>query len=202
MTAEPRSGTRTHTDWCAYAVDVESILERAMVETGYALAVALGWQSDLIEGDGEMIPCPSDDDIVRALQQPFPLTAVFETPYRSPQPPLWEWGDGEWLTVERVAPYALRQSRRTAVGSSHGCFPTRILPPQSASGPRSASDSAGMCGTCRLIRKEHEPEQALCPGTARNTPGPVSTWRLPHDARSSGVHRLAGCAKPRHPRCG
>jgi hypothetical protein len=42
---------------------------------------------------------------------------VFETLYASPQPPLWDWGDGEWLTVVRGAPYASRQSRRPAAGS-------------------------------------------------------------------------------------
>lgn len=41
---------------------------------------------------------------------------VFETPYRSPQPPLWVWGADEWLTVVRVAPYAPRQTRRPTAG--------------------------------------------------------------------------------------
>ncbi len=35
----------------------------------------------------------------------------FETPHRSPQPPLWEWGDGEWLTVLRLPDYAPRTTR-------------------------------------------------------------------------------------------
>ena len=34
-----------------------------------------------------------------------------ETPYQSPQPPLWAWEPGEWLSVVRVAPYAPRQPR-------------------------------------------------------------------------------------------
>jgi len=35
----------------------------------------------------------------------------FETPHRSPQPPLWAWGDGEWLTVLRLPDYAPRTVR-------------------------------------------------------------------------------------------
>jgi len=31
---------------------------------------------------------------------------LFETPHRSPQPPLWELGDGEWLKVLRLPEYA------------------------------------------------------------------------------------------------
>ncbi len=38
---------------------------------------------------------------------------LFETSHRSPQLPLWELGDGEWLTVLRVPEYA---PRRRAVG--------------------------------------------------------------------------------------
>ena len=30
----------------------------------------------------------------------------FEAPYRSPQPPLWAWGEGEWLCVLRLPGYA------------------------------------------------------------------------------------------------
>lgn len=39
----------------------------------------------------------------------------YETPYRSPQPPLWAWGDDEWLRVIRLSAYA---SRRPRAGSS------------------------------------------------------------------------------------
>jgi putative transposase len=34
-----------------------------------------------------------------------------ETLYHAPQPPLWDWGPGEWLSVLRAAPYAPRQPR-------------------------------------------------------------------------------------------
>lgn len=47
---------------------------------------------------------------------------VFETPYRSPQPPLWEWGADEWLTVVRVAPYAPRQPRQVAAAQQVPLF--------------------------------------------------------------------------------
>lgn len=36
---------------------------------------------------------------------------LFETPHRSPQLPLWELGDGEWLAVLRASPFAARRRR-------------------------------------------------------------------------------------------
>ena len=33
-----------------------------------------------------------------------------ETPHRSPQPPLWTWGEDEWLPVLRLPAYAPRTS--------------------------------------------------------------------------------------------
>jgi hypothetical protein len=39
-----------------------------------------------------------------------------ETPCQSPQPPLWDWGPGEWLSVVRAAPYAPRQSPLEVAG--------------------------------------------------------------------------------------
>jgi hypothetical protein len=36
---------------------------------------------------------------------------LYETPHRSPQPPLWELGDGEWLKVVRLSGYAPRRKR-------------------------------------------------------------------------------------------
>jgi len=36
---------------------------------------------------------------------------LFVTPYRSPQPPLWTWGDDDWLPVIRLAPYAPRRTQ-------------------------------------------------------------------------------------------
>jgi hypothetical protein len=44
------------------------------------------------------------------------VAEVFETLYRSPQPPLWELGADEWLAVIRVAPYASWQPCRPAAG--------------------------------------------------------------------------------------
>ncbi len=40
----------------------------------------------------------------------------FETPHRSPQLPLWELGDGEWLTVLRLPDYAPRTTRTGGQG--------------------------------------------------------------------------------------
>ncbi len=34
---------------------------------------------------------------------------VYETPHRSPQPPLWAWGESEWLRVLRLPAYAPRR---------------------------------------------------------------------------------------------
>ncbi len=36
---------------------------------------------------------------------------LFETPFRSPQPPLWEPADGEWLKALRLPEYAPRWRR-------------------------------------------------------------------------------------------
>ena len=38
----------------------------------------------------------------------------FETPHRSPPPPLWAWGDNEWLRVLRLPDYAPRRARLAA----------------------------------------------------------------------------------------
>jgi putative transposase len=39
---------------------------------------------------------------------------LFETPHRSPQSPLWAWGEGEWLRVLRRPDYAPRRPRLAA----------------------------------------------------------------------------------------
>ena len=36
---------------------------------------------------------------------------LFDTPHRSPQPPLWAWGKDEWVTVLRLSGYAPRRRR-------------------------------------------------------------------------------------------
>ena len=38
---------------------------------------------------------------------------LFDTPHRSPQPPLWAWGADEWLRVLRLPAYAPRRPRTT-----------------------------------------------------------------------------------------
>jgi putative transposase len=48
---------------------------------------------------------------------------LLETPYRSPQLPLWECGDGEWLAVVRVAPYTPRPPRQPPAGIQRRLFP-------------------------------------------------------------------------------
>lgn len=40
----------------------------------------------------------------------------FDTPYQSPQPPLWELRDGEWLSVIRDPPYARRRQHMSTAG--------------------------------------------------------------------------------------
>lgn len=37
---------------------------------------------------------------------------LYDTQYRSPRPPLWELGDGEWLKVVRLPGYGLRKARQ------------------------------------------------------------------------------------------
>jgi hypothetical protein len=60
--------------------------------------------------DGRLSPAAVLD---RGCGQLFTLDDLerVETPYQSPQPPLWAWEPGEWLSVVRVAPYAPRQPR-------------------------------------------------------------------------------------------
>jgi hypothetical protein len=48
----------------------------------------------------------------RRLQTVTP-EQLFETPHRSPQLPLWTWGEDEWLPVLRLPRYAPRQARLT-----------------------------------------------------------------------------------------
>ena len=48
----------------------------------------------------------------RRLQTVTP-EQLFETPHRSPQLPLWTWGEDEWLPVLRLPGYAPRQARLT-----------------------------------------------------------------------------------------
>ena len=39
------------------------------------------------------------------------VAQVFDTPHRSRQRPLWELGEGDWLKVLRLEPYAARRQR-------------------------------------------------------------------------------------------
>ena len=48
----------------------------------------------------------------RRLQMVTP-EQLCETPHRSPQPPLWTWGEDEWLPVLRLPAYAARRPRPT-----------------------------------------------------------------------------------------
>ena len=50
-----------------------------------------------------------DDSHLRSVAE----AQLYDTPYRSPQPPLWELGDGEWLSVIRMPGYAPRARRDT-----------------------------------------------------------------------------------------
>jgi hypothetical protein len=47
---------------------------------------------------------------------------LFETPHRAPQPPLWQLGDGEWLTVLRLSGYAPRTRREGNGGQQAALF--------------------------------------------------------------------------------
>jgi len=49
---------------------------------------------------------------------------LFETPHRSSQPPLWTWGEGEWLCVLRLPAYAPRRPRTGGAGQP----PLFVLP--------------------------------------------------------------------------
>lgn len=47
---------------------------------------------------------------------------LFETQYHSPQLPLWKWGDGEWLKILWLGPYAPRRRKRAVVGTQLALF--------------------------------------------------------------------------------
>jgi putative transposase len=47
---------------------------------------------------------------------------LYETAHRYPQLPLWELGEGEWLKVLRLAPYAPRKER-AAPATQYTLFP-------------------------------------------------------------------------------
>jgi len=59
---------------------------------------------------------------LKAVTEPH----LFETPHHSPQLPLWEMGDGEWLPVLRLATYAPRRIRPTAPQQAH-LFPRDLM---------------------------------------------------------------------------
>ena len=48
------------------------------------------------------------------------LAQLFDTAHRSKQLPLWQLGDGEWLKVLRLEPYAPRRPRRAS--NTQGCL--------------------------------------------------------------------------------
>ncbi|MDP9382077.1 MAG: hypothetical protein M3Q29_18425 [Chloroflexota bacterium] len=48
-----------------------------------------------------------DNSHLRTVGEP----QLYDTPHRSPQPPLWELGDGDWLQVLRVREYSQRKPR-------------------------------------------------------------------------------------------
>ena len=47
---------------------------------------------------------------------------LFETPYRTPQLPLWELGDGDWLKIVWLGRYAPRRAMRAVVGAQLPLF--------------------------------------------------------------------------------
>jgi hypothetical protein len=51
---------------------------------------------------------------------------MFETAHASPQPPLWAWGDDEWLPVLRLPAYAARTTR-TAAATQLPLFPAEQI---------------------------------------------------------------------------
>jgi len=57
---------------------VGNIMEASMLDAADELAIHWGWMNDTIECDtGEMLPCTSDEDVVRALLQPIPLAIAY-----------------------------------------------------------------------------------------------------------------------------
>ena len=52
---------------------------------------------------------------------------LFETPYRSPQLPLWELGDGEWLKFVWLGRYAPRRAKRIVAGAQLPLFALDVI---------------------------------------------------------------------------
>lgn len=52
---------------------------------------------------------------------------LFETPYRSPQLPLWELGDGDWLKIVWLGRYAPRRAKRIVAGAQLPLFALDVI---------------------------------------------------------------------------
>lgn len=124
---------------------------------------------------------------------------LFEAPHRSPQLPLWEVGEGEWLQVLRLPDYAPRR-RRPASHASRRCSRGKV-PPElgqiaSATGTPEAHRAALSAPALRLSRTQAgTPSTRLSPdasGTTRARRNPACSksarcspsvrWRLPSTA--------------------
>jgi len=73
----PTTTTDSLVDWRHYGVNVALIFEAAMIAIADDIAYAHGWASDTIEDEDDVFPITSDEDVIRALRQPYPLAAVF-----------------------------------------------------------------------------------------------------------------------------
>lgn len=64
-------------DWAAHERFQERNLQSSMVQFGFEHAEELGWCSDVLPSDGEMIPAPGGADVVRALTTERPVAEVY-----------------------------------------------------------------------------------------------------------------------------
>lgn len=67
MTLTTNTATEYLIDWRRYGLNVALILESNMVAIADDTAYAHGWVSDTIEGESDLLPITSDEDVIQAL---------------------------------------------------------------------------------------------------------------------------------------
>jgi hypothetical protein len=64
-------------DWRRFGVNVALIFEANIIAIADDIAYANGWTSVTVSDGENEDPATSDDDVIRALRQSYPLAAVF-----------------------------------------------------------------------------------------------------------------------------
>jgi len=64
-------------DWRRYGVNVALIFETSIIAIADDICYDNGWTSETVSDGENEDPVTSDEDVIRALLQPYPLAAVF-----------------------------------------------------------------------------------------------------------------------------